>query len=409
VSHHIEKPTDITIPSTSLFAKLPMIGGVMAVVGLGATLGAAMGESRDRAMFSYLWAFELFLGLALAAMGWVLIDHTVRSSWSIVVKRIAETMAVTLPLFALLWLPIGTLGMHSLFPWSHETDAILEKKRWFLSTNFFYGRAAFYFIVWSVLSWTLYSLSVKQDTTQDPAQRERLVRRLWTVSAGGIFLYGLTQSFQAIDWMMSLQPHWYSTIFGVYFFAASIQAFFAFLALAAMGLQNSGALKKAISVEHFHDLGKFTYGFTVFWAYIAFSQFILIWYANIPEETEFYLVRLEGGWNVVSYLLPLMHFFLPFFFLLSRHVKRSRKGLAISAVWTLCMYLVDFYWLILPNLGIHGEGEHQAVFQPSWLDATALIGMAGAFLAVFGYFLKKNAVVSINDPRLPESLAHENY
>jgi hypothetical protein len=412
VSHdEIKKPTDITIPPTSLWAKLPVIGGVMAVVGLGATLGSAFGEeTRTRAMFSYLWAFEIFLGLALGALGWLLIDHTVRSAWSIVVRRIAETVAVTLPVFILLWIPIGTIGFHSLYPWTTELhDAILAKKRWFLSDGFFFGRAAFYFVVWTFLSWTLYRTSTSQDKVDGEAKRNQLTQTLWKVSAPGILLYALTQSFAAIDWLMSLQPHWYSTIFGVYFFAASIQAFFALMVLVTMGLQRSGVMKDAVTVEHFHDLGKFTFGFTVFWAYIAFSQFVLIWYANIPEETVFYMTRLEGGWNVVSYALPVVHFFIPFIFLLSRHVKRNRMALQVGAVWVLAMYLVDLYWLILPNFGTHGEGHHEAHFAPVWQDATALIGMAGAFLAVFGYFLNRNKVVAINDPRLPESLVHENF
>jgi hypothetical protein len=411
VSHHEPtKPTDITIPPNSLWAKMPMIGGGLAVVGLGATLAAGMGTGGDRAMFSYLWAFEIFLGLGLAAMGWLFIDHTVKSAWSIVVRRIAETMAVTLPLFALLFIPIVTIGFHSLYPWTHETDAILEKKRWFLSNGPFFTRAALYFIIWSALSWFLYSSSVKQDALGDkPAERDAITKKLWFVAAPGIAIYAVTQSFAAIDWVMSLQPHWYSTIFGVYFFAASIQAFFALMALIAMSLQRAGTLKDTITVEHFHDLGKFTYGFTVFWAYIAFSQFILIWYANIPEETVFYMTRLEGGWNWVSYSLPVAHFFLPFLMLLSRHVKRSRKGLAFAAFWTLGMYLVDMFWLILPNYGTHTEPRHEAVFALSWTDATALVGMGGAFFAAFAFFLNRNKVVAINDPRLPESLVHENF
>lgn len=411
VSHHeIEKPTDIMIPATSLWAKLPLIGGVMAVLGLGATLGSALGAHGDRAMFSYLWAFEAFLGLALGALGWLVVDNTVRSSWSVVVKRIAETLAVTLPVFAVLWIPIALLGMHALYPWTHENDAILERKRWFLSDGFFHGRAVVYFVVWSVLAWVLYQSSVRQDELPAGSpERERLVRRTWSLSAVGIILYAVTQSFQAIDWLMSLQPHWYSTIFGVYYFAASILAFFAMLVLVSMGLQRAGVLTKAITVEHFHDLGKFTFGFTVFWAYIAFSQFMLIWYAGIPEETEFYLVRLHGGWEYVSYALPVLHFALPFVFLLSRHVKRHRVGLAVGAVWTLLMYLVDLYWLVMPNYGAHGEGHHEAHLAVSWLDAAALVGVGGVFLATFGWFLKRNKVVGINDPRLPESLAHENY
>ncbi len=409
MSHAIEKPSDVTVPSTSLWAKSPMLGGVLAVVGLGATLGAAMSQDgRARAMFSYLFAFEAVLAIALGALGWVLVDHTVRSSWTAVIKRIAETVAVTLPLFAILWLPIGTLGFHDLYPWSHETDAILERKRWFLSNGFFFGRAALYLVIWSALSWALYRNSVKQDTASE-SEVKVLTKRLWSISAPGIILYALSQSFQAVDWLMSLQPHWYSTMFGVYYFAQSILAFYAFMVLVTMGLQRAGVLKNAVTVEHFHDLGKYIYGFTVFWAYIAFSQFMLIWYANMPEETIFFMVRLEGGWSKISYLLPVAHFAIPFLFLLSRRMKRNRVALASAAVWTLVMHCVDMYWLVLPNFGTHGEGSNEGHLAFAWTDLTALVGVAGAFIAVFGYFLTKNKVVNLNDPRLPESLAHENY
>ena len=410
MSHaEIQKPTDITIPKDSLFARLPMIGGVLAVVGLGSTLAMAMGSQKERAMFAYAWAFEVGLSLALGALGWILIEHATRSGWAAVIRRIAETTMATLPLFALLWIPIGTIGMHVLYPWTHETDAILEKKRWFLSEGFFYGRSALYLVIWAVLSWVLYQSSVKQDTAANDAERDRLTKRMWAISAPGILLYALSQSFAAVDWMMSMQPHWYSTIWGVYYFAGSILCFFAFMSLITMALQRAGVLKTAITTEHFQDLGKFVFGYTVFWAYIAFSQFMLIWYANIPEETEFFLVRMEGGWDTISYALPVLHFFVPFLMLVSRHVKRNRKGLAFVAGWMIVMHLVDLYWLILPNYGTHGAGEHHAHLAPSWLDAAALMGVLGAFFAVFGYLLNKNKVVGVNDPRLAESLAHENY
>jgi hypothetical protein len=411
VSHsEIKKPEDITIPPSSFFAKLPMLGGILAVAGLGATLGSAFGENKGRAMFSYLFAFETVLALGMGALGWLLIDHSVRSGWAVVIRRFIETIAGTLPVFALLWIPIGLIGFHELYPWSHETDDILEKKRWFLSSGFWYGRAVIYLAVWAGLGWFLYSTSVKQDSLGDkPEERERLVHLIRKVCAGGLFLYGLTLSFGAVDWMMSLSPHWYSTIYGVYFFAASMLAFFAFVTLVSMFAQSSGVLKTAITAEHFHDMGKFVFGYTIFWAYIAFSQFILIWYANLPEETEFYLMRLEGGWEYVSYALPILHFFVPFLFLISRHVKRNKSVLAIGAVWTLVMHCVDIYWLVMPNFGAHGEHPHEPHLAPSYLDFTALIGVFGVFLAVFGLLLNRNKVVAINDPRLPESLAHENY
>ena len=409
MSHDIKKPEDIQIPPSSFLAKLPVLGGILAVAGLGATLAAAFGDNKARAMFSYLWAFETVLAIALGGLGWLLIDHTVRSGWGVVVRRFVETTAATLPVFALLWLPIGFLGFHELFPWSHESDPILLKKAWFLAPGFWYARAFVYLAVWSALGWFLYSSSVKGDTLTDETERERMVHLVRKVCAGGIFLYGVTLSFGAIDWLMSLQPHWYSTIFGVYYFTASILAFFAFVTLMSMAAQASGVLKTAITTEHFHDLGKFMFGYTIFWAYIAFSQFVLIWYANIPEETEFFMVRMEGGWQYISLGLPIAHFFVPFLFLLSRQIKRNNSFLAAGAVWTLVMHCVDIYWLVMPNFGTHGPGEHEAHLAPSYLDFTALLGMTGVFLAVYGVLLNRNKVVPINDPRLPESLAHENY
>lgn len=410
MSHEIQKPTDIEVPSTSLFAKLPLIGGVLAVAGLGATLGTAMGGERARAMFSYLWAFESVLALALGAFGWLVVDITTRSQWSIVLRRIAETIQATLPIFFVLWLPIALLGMHDLYPWSHETDAILERKRWFLTDGAWWTRAIIYFVLWVVLSQFFYRSSVKMDALGDnTTERDRLVRRTWKFAAPSILIYALTQSFAAIDWVMSLQPHWYSTMFGVYFFASSILVFYAVTTLIALAMQRGGMLKTAITPEHYQDLGKLVFGFTIFWAYIAFSQFVLIWYASIPEETEFYMVRMQGGWGAVSYALPVLHFFVPFLFLLSRHVKRARWPLALGAVWMVLMHLLDMYWIILPNFGLHGEGHHEAHLAFSWLDGAALVGMVGAFLAAFGFLLKRQKVVAVNDPRLGESLAHENY
>ncbi|MCA2977471.1 MAG: quinol:cytochrome C oxidoreductase [Myxococcaceae bacterium] len=411
MAHAIEKPTDITIPSTSLFAKLPMIGGVMAVVGLGATLGSAFGENKARAMYAYLFGFEVALTVALGSLAWLLINHLVKAGWHVVLRRIAEATVMALPVFALLFVPIAAIGFHELYPWSHEMDEILARKTWFLTPGFFFVRAALYFTIWSALAWVLHSNSTKMDDESDPSKRASMTGRLITVSAPGLALFALSSSFAAIDWVMGLQPHWYSTIFGVYFFAVSMLSFNAFLALVSMGLQKAGVLKTAITTEHFHDLGKYVYGYGVFWAYIAFSQFILIWYANIPEETEFYIMRTQGGWQYVSYALPVLHFFVPFFFLLSRHVKRSRLGLAIGCAWMLVMHVVDLYWLIMPNAGLHGggEGHHEPHLAVSYLDVTALIGFVGVFLALFGFWLNRHKVVAINDPRLGESLAHENY
>jgi hypothetical protein len=440
MSHaHVEKPTDIHIPAGGIWAKMPAISAILAVIGLGATIGSMFGHDKSRAFFSYLWAFELVLSLALGSLAFVLIQHTTRAGWSAAVRRIAENSMATLPLFALLFLPILLLGFHDLYPWSNETDEILEKKRWYLggelgSSTKFLIRAVFFFGVWTVLSQLLYRRSIKQDSlAANTPERDRLTRAIWGLSAGGVFLFALSQSFAAIDWMMSLQPHWYSTMYPVYFFAGSMVGFYAFLALMILGLQKGGVLKDTITAEHRHDVGKFMFGHTVFWAYIAFSQFILIWYANIPEETEFFMIRVEGGWEALSYGMPLYHFFIPFLFLMSRHVKRSKTGILVGAVWLSVVHAIDLYWNILPNFGLHGgehagaahgaAGEavehaasvsvqglkHMSHFAPHWLDVTALLGVFFAFFAVFTFLLKKNSVLALNDARIDESLVHENY
>jgi hypothetical protein len=423
VSHPIHKPTDITVPPTSLWARLPLIGAAMAVVGLGLTFMMFTGEQKERALFSYLWAFEVCLSVALGALGFVLIQHVVRAGWSTVIRRVGETAMATLPVFILLFIPIATVGFHVLYPWTHEADEFLDRKRWFLSDGFWYGRAAAYFIIWSGLSFFLYTRSTKQDTATGEA-RDRLSRTMWVISAPGLFLFALSQSFQAIDWLKSLMPHWYSTMWGVYFFAGSILSFYAFMTLVTMGLQRAGMIKEAVTTEHFHDLGKFIFGHTVFWAYICFSQFMLQWYANIPEETEYWIHRTHGGWEYISYAMPVIHFAIPFLYLLSRQVKRNRKLLAVGAVWIIVAHCIDLYWVVLPNVtgAAHGTeaashgaqtSEHAAGvvshLAPHWLDLTALLGVAGAFLAAFGWLLNRNKVICINDPRLEESLAHENY
>lgn len=431
MSHHVERPTDITIPEGGLWAKLPLIAGGIGGLSTLATIAMMFGHDGDRAKFAYLFAFMTVLSIALGSLGFVLIQHVTRAGWSAVVRRIAEASAATLPVFAVLFIPIAAVGFHSLFPWSHETDKILEAKRWWLgaeggngSMTKFIIRAVLFFGIWSVLGQLVWRKSVAQDALIDnPEARNKLVHSLWSLSAGGIFLFALSLSFAAVDWLMSLQPHWYSTMYGVYYFAGSMVGFFSFLALAMMALQKGGMLKTAITTEHYHDVGKFIFGFTVFWAYTAFSQFMLIWFAAMPEETEFYIQRMEGGWDKVSLAMPLIHFFIPFLFLISRHVKRSRLGLAIGAVWMLAVHALDIFWNVMPNQGAHGApaghgaaGEaiagaahHAPHFSIALADVTAFVGIAGLFLAAFAFFLKKSAVVCINEPRLDESLRHENY
>jgi hypothetical protein len=212
--------------------------------------------------------------------------------------------------------------------------------------------------------------------------------------------YGVTVTLFAFDVLMSLDVHWYSTIFGVYYFSGAILALFAFLIILVYFLQRLGHLEREVTTEHYHDLGKQLFGYVVFWAYIAFSQYMLIWYANIPEETGWFLTRQSGGWTQVGYLLVLGHFLLPFLLLLPRKVKRTPLILAGMAFWLLLMHYVDLYWLIVPH---HGEGFHFGI-----ADFLALAGVGGIYKAAAGWRLSGVSLLAAKDPRLPESLAFEN-
>lgn len=400
--HDVSIPEDVDLPSSSLFSK-PAIAFVVGLAGLGATF-ATLGENRDYIAHSYLFSFATWLSIALGCLAFVLIQHVVRAGWSASVRRLFENGMMTLPAFVLLFIPVALLA-HDLFPWTHadHIDDTLRKKLPYLNESFFFVRAVIYLVIWSVLAWFLHSRSVKMDGGAPAAARDH-VHALWKVSALGVILFALSQSFAAFDWLMSLQPHWYSTMFGVYFFAGSMLGAYSFITLVAMSLQSKGAMKTALSTEHYHDLGKFLFGHTIFWAYIAFSQFMLIWYANIPEEVEFFYHRMGHGWGAISYLLPISNFFIPFFFLLSRHMKRRKGTLAIGAVYVFIVHVMDIYWLVMPT-------AHHSHFPSGnmWIDIAALVGVGGIFLGVFGLVLGRNKLVAIGDPRLAESLAHQNY
>ncbi len=386
------------IPAGHRWARLPLVGVVAGVGGV-ALLAVASRMGPQGVLAAWLVAFVYFLTIALGCLYFALIHTAMSGSWGIVVRRLAETAAGTLPLFALLFLPLA-FGLAQLYPWAGpqaSADPLLRWKRPYLNEGFFLARAALYLLVWSgVATWFL-RLSRRQDDRPDAAAAARL--RRW--SGPLLVPVGLAHTFAAFDWLMSLDAHWYSTIFGVYSFAGSLLAGFAFLALVAVALQRSGLAPGAVGSEHFHDLGKLLFAFTAFWAYIGFCQYFLIWYGNIPEETVWYRERLQGPWQAASALLALGHFAAPFFFLLPRAVKRSAAALAAAAVWLLLMHLVDVLWLVIPSVHAGGAGVTLAC-------AGALLAVGGAFLAVFGSLLRRHPLLPLGDPRLPESLAFEN-
>jgi hypothetical protein len=393
------RPEQVTIPPGHAWNRIPAISAVAAV--LGGVACAILGPANPKQFFfSWLVAFLFFLTLALGALFFVLIQYAAQGGWGIVLRRIGETVFATLPVLALLSLPVF-FGLHTLYEWSHhdvvEHDALLRWKAPYLNVPFFLIRAALYFGVWSFLAILYYRGSRGQDASGDPAVSARL-RRL---AGPAIIVMALTSSFASIDWIMSLTPHWYSTIFGVYFFAGSFVGFIALLSVVAVAMRRAGLLETVISPEHLHDVGKFLFAFTAFWAYIAFSQFFLMWYANMPEETIWYKARIEGSWMKVSLFLIAGHFVAPFFYLMGRDVKRNGATLAIGGTWLLVMHFVDIYWQVMPTL--HRDG-----LRPSLLDAAAFLAVGGCFVAAASWLMRRNALVPLRDPRLAESLAFEN-
>jgi hypothetical protein len=386
----------------------PMAGKTMAIAGLIGALGLGAGLAQgllvepDTAVFFHGWLINTFfvLSLVLGALIFVIIQHLTRAGWSVVVRRVAEGVAMVAPLTALLALPL-LLGLDSLYEWTHPEavahSPLLQAKSGYLDTTFFVVRFLAYFAIWIGLASFFFRRSTAQDSTGDVAHTHAMQR--W--AAPGVVLFGVSITFAGFDLLMSLHPEWYSTIFGVYVFAGSFVAFFAFAIVTIRLLQASGRVRIAITPEHFHDLGKLMFGFTVFWAYIGFSQFMLIWYANIPEETIFFRVRSEGGWGWVSLLLLFGHFFLPFVALISRHPKRRPTVLALAAGWMLLMHWLDIFWLVKPALSPEG-------FAFSLLDVSLGVGMVGLFVAALAFVLRRHPLIPVKDPRLAESLAFEN-
>ncbi len=397
--HVALRPEQATIPPGHTWNRIPLIAGAFAL--LGAVACAILGAANPKQFFfSWLVSFLFFQSLALGGLFFVLIQYAAQGGWGIVLRRIGETIFSTIPVMAVLFLPL-LFGLHDLYEWSHadaaEHDALLRWKAPYLNVPFFLIRAALFFGIWSFIAILYYRGSRGQDVSGDPGVSARLRR----FAGPAIIVLALTQTFAAIDWIMSLTPHWYSTMFGVYFFAGSWVGFIALLSVVVVAMRGAGLLDTVISPEHLHDIGKFLFAFTAFWAYISFSQFFLIWYGNLPEETIWYKARMEGSWMTVSLFLMAGHFGVPFFYLMGRAVKRRGWTLALGGAWLLAMHFLDLYWQVMPTL--HPEG-----LRPSLLDVAALMAVGGCFVAAASWLMRRQALVPLRDPRLAESLAFEN-
>lgn len=390
--------------STDKYRLTAKLGGgpiFLAAAAVGVVLcGVNFMQNRKDFFASYLTAFCFFLALAGGSFFFTFVQHLARSAYSVTVRRISETAAANLPWMALLFIPI-IIGAKDLLPWLdadvRHSDHILHLKEGYLNPTFLWIRLAIYFACWFLFTNWFLKTSRKQDETGDPA----LTTKMGKVACGAAIVFALAQTFFAFDWIMSLDPHWFSTMFGVYFFAGSVVLQYCFLILMAAKLRAKTGRKDLYRKDHFHDLGKLLFGHNVFWTYIGFSQFFLIWYANIPEETVFFLHRAEGSWKWISLSLPWAHFAIPFLYLMSWHVKRNIVALSIGCVWLAIMCYVDIYWLIQPNF--HHHGAHFGIG-----DIGSIMAIGGIFMFLFIRRLNGANLIPMGDPRLQECLTYDN-
>jgi hypothetical protein len=376
------------------FSPLSFLLAIVGLIGLGLSVVGAF-VSPKQFSFSWLFAFAFYFTMLAGCFFWIIVHHVVDAEWSVVVRRQLENLAMLLAVMAIFFIPI-VIFRHHLYEWMNlkvGVDPILDSKRAYLNWHFFLYRAIFYFVFFIGATLLFRRFSIRQDRDGNPAFTLNM-RRLAFVA---LPLFALSLTFGAYDWLLGLDYHWFSTMWGVYIFAGAAGSSMALLVLVITGLRKAGYLKDTVTVEHYHIMGKWMLAFTVFWAYIGFSQYMLIWYANMPEETEYFIRRNTESWNALSLFLVIGRFFIPFAILLVRSPKKKPLQLCLISAWIVFMQLVDIYIVILPAL--HGAG----VFVSIW-DFMPLIGMGATLAFAFLWIARRSSLFPNRDPRLLESL-----
>lgn len=363
-------------------------------VGVVGTLLAAIAAfiDREQLLRSYLFAYLYWTGMALGCLAILLMHHVVGGKWGMVIRRLCEAGARTLPFMGLLLLPI-LFGITTLYPWAKPEalhDANIQSKAAYLNVRFFIGRSVLYFAIWFLYTHLLSKWSTELDHSPNS---ERLISNMRSVSAPGLVVFTLTTTFAFIDWIMSLEPHWFSTIYGAMFMIGEMLESFAFVIALVIILSRTVPLKQYVTPQHMHDLGNMMFAFMVLWAYLSFSQFLIIWAGNLPEEIPWYISRLNGGWGWVAMALVVFHFAVPFALLLMRGVKRRADRLLSVCLLMIVIRLVDVYWVTEPAF----FGQH---IQIHWMDFVTPVAVGGLWLAVFFGQLKSRPLLPVGDPRL---------
>ena len=396
-SNYAVTPTDVPA-----LARLQQRALIVGIIGLAAGILGALVD-RDQFFQSWLIGFLFCLGLTLGSLGLLMLQHLSGGQWGMVGRRIFEAASRTLPLVALFFIPI-LFALPTLFMWARPevvaSDKILQMKEAYLNVPFFMVRAAIYFAFWIVCAWLLTKWSGEQDRGEASLDPAGMVR-FRTLSAPGLLFLVLTITFAVTDWVMSLDPHWFSTIFGLLFTAGYGLSAFALTIAVLSTIGPVGALAGRLTPRHFHDLGKLLLAFTMLWAYMNFSQFLIIWSGNLPEEIPWFIERLRGGWGVVALVLVVGHFALPFLLLLSQDIKKG-PWLSRVAIFILVMRLVDTIWLVGPTFAHDGFPIH-------WMDVAIPVGLVGIWMFLFTRNLRGLALMPLNDPFLKKEFAHDAH
>jgi hypothetical protein len=379
---------------TNRFAPLSFLLALLGLAGLGLSVVGAF-VSPHQFSFSWLFAFAFYFTMLAGCFFWIIVHHVVDAEWSVVVRRQLENLSMLLAVMVVFFIPI-VIFRHHLYEWMNlkvGVDPVLDSKRAYLNWHFFLIRSIFYFVFFIGATLLFRRFSIRQDRDGNPAFTLKM-RKLAFVA---LPLFALSLTFGAYDWLLGLDYHWFSTMWGVYIFAGAAGSSMSLLVLVITALRKAGYLKETVTVEHYHIMGKWMLSFTVFWAYIGFSQYMLIWYANMPEETEYFIRRNTESWNALSLFLVIGRFFIPFAILLIRAPKKNPLKLCLIAGWIVFMQLVDLYIVILPAL--HGTG----VLVSIW-DFMPLLGMGATLAFVFLWIVRRSSTFPNRDPRLLESL-----
>lgn len=380
--------------------KIALIAGL---VGIGlVVLFTLLPHSPGQFFRSYLFAFVFWLMVPLGCIGVLMLHHLTGGWWGYPIRRLLEAGSRTFGLMAILVIPI-LIGMHQLYPWANaaaiKADPTIAEKAWYLTPSWFIGRTILYFVVWLVLAILLNRWSKQQD--QPGSQDWRLKKRMEKLSAPGLILWGLALTWAPIDWIMSIESHWFSTIYGMLFMVVAALTGLCFVMFVLNQLWDKEPLKDCVTHEDFNDIGNLMLAFVLLWAYLSFSQFLIIWEGNLKDEIPWYLARAFGGWAGIGIVLIVLHFFLPFFLLLQKALKRDLRKLSLISAWIFFLSMIDVYWLIMPAFGSQRHGPY---FHP--LDFVLLLAIGGFEVAAFLWQLKRWPLLPQNDPRFEGALEH---